>query len=864
MSLIVLLHVLLLLNMAQTQATSTDHTLEHIAWTFRFERSPYDSRILLPLQKTFKDAVQLTHANHALICIDECGPIKRLRMWGTPIKNVDPWFWPHSQNSSCRLHKAMAPLYDVSLQVDYKEGGKSWFRAHQGRYWKGCDLKPRPKDTSTSSDSTCQNDSSVFTNNEKKWLTLLRPIVATHLHTLNIIPDSTAATYSSQTEEPCIAPSLDRLLLVIARLACLSAANDETKQPAVQNVLVVGAGPVGLMTSIQARLTGSTHVTVWEKRSIRTRQRTNIVVLSESDQTHPEHPAALSLLENIGALQIGMQGTYRLPHFTRFYHEHSAVNDEDSGGEFQWALKLQIRNLEYTLQKITAILGTQLIPHTEFVRWEHDGTNWIAVGQQSEHAAVRLPVDVVVGADGEWSNVRTQGNFYIRNPKAWISLPKHCLLDAQDDLLVLQNNKFSEEDISNANAVQDVVMRIAHDCTETILEDDVDDDDNNDDDDNDDDDEDDEDEDNDQDEDKRLLASSYATVAWIPKAVSMQITIPVGCEDEHRERTAQMEGLLKIVATLYDDPAANGYCQITAIFKPRYGKRLMLKTPGNKRKDEVDDRIANETAMNIVSLLGYSPDVAHAAVLKVFAHSFHFASAPIKLISSPTKMTKPLIVALEGDAARQPFHQAGNGLNVGMFGSIDLADTLSTIIRQDEVLPLTDILDQQMKLATALTSVMSDESLQRAVQEVLFNQGSVEDRIHFNRWNAPIMHSGWHDYKWDELRSQDKHLWESLGWNRDRWKDRIFSEGFCSSSDQHEKQQDDGSLLSLVTSMWDFLKGMMVDRLYEKKQSDDVFIKLFCPHSFGKEWELLDSSEQQAAQHLQLSWFDNYEMWNMC
>jgi 2-polyprenyl-6-methoxyphenol hydroxylase-like FAD-dependent oxidoreductase len=61
------------------------------------------------------------------------------------------------------------------------------------------------------------------------------------------------------------------------------------------------------MTALQARLSGM-RVTVWERRSLQERTRDNVVDASESDRNDPQHPAALTLFENIGLLYLGMSG----------------------------------------------------------------------------------------------------------------------------------------------------------------------------------------------------------------------------------------------------------------------------------------------------------------------------------------------------------------------------------------------------------------------------------------------------------------------------------------------------------------------------------------------------------------------------
>jgi hypothetical protein len=120
---------------------------------------------------------------------------------------------------------------------------------------------------------------------------------------------------------------MDRVLLLLARLACLSAdARREWHSRAALaslRVLVVGGGPVGLLSAVQARLTGA-KVRVWEKRGLLPRTRDNVVDASESDRSSPEHPAALSLMENVGLLHLGLGGMWVRPRFLRASAEQVA------------------------------------------------------------------------------------------------------------------------------------------------------------------------------------------------------------------------------------------------------------------------------------------------------------------------------------------------------------------------------------------------------------------------------------------------------------------------------------------------------------------------------------------------------------
>ena len=1097
--------------------------LEALAWTFRFGRfAPHASPLLVPLQQVFASVerdIGVVGARESLrpLCSDACGPIRRLRMWGARREGAAPWFWPHPAErgavgttvGSCRLRRAMAPLYEESLEVDYAKGGRSWYRAHRGRYWRGCDLDraASTSPTSTVVPTPCERDSGALTAHDRRWLRRLRPVMAAELRTLaEHGPEflAQASKYSAEevggVEISAHAPSLDRLLLLVGRLGCLavyarnldtrrggssgdgsSSGGDEgnegdgigsngggrgnmddnsgnshsgstgdhrhgggTKQQQekggghqsahAQRVLVVGAGPVGLMASIQARLTGASSVTVWEKRSISDRRRTNVVVASETDQAMPEHPAGLSLLENIGLLDVGMRGTWRFPWFRRYNQEkeeaklrarRGELEDEEEGaraegleqeegggggdlllstpaapnmgggelsGEYEWDLHLQIRDLEYALQRVAAVLGVQLVPYTIFTRWQLNRSStahsrWVAVGHQTrtntgtlsrpgdpEHEHCRdeqesgrgnnvrryrqcggddspsvpatddpsvptattpivIPVDVVVGADGEWSKVRGLANFSMQTPRAQIRMPRNCLAHARDDRLgnivsraMEQAGGGSERAVHEGGGsgyVQDFIL--SEGCDETILDDD--------DDDDDDDDGDDDDDEGDGkdtgDSENNLITSSVSQVTrtWQPLVVTLQITVPVGCGDAHRERAVQDTALGDILATMYDDPAGvPGHCQITAIFQPEHGRALLLRGNGNvndgnnsgNRNDNrngttedatrlvIDAAAVNQTVMHVVSdLLGYPPDVVRAAMapdamppLKVFAHSFRFAFEVLKFVTgeedeqhkdkdklsgrdavtqpNPTvqPMVQPLLVAIEGDGARQPFHQEGNGLNVGLFGTVDMADALARVARVAATLHKDDrgtealdaALADRRELGDALTSLMTDESLRRAVKEVLFNQGSNAERINSNRWNTPAwlnMHRTWHDYRWHEMREQDRILWGSLGWNRDLWgRQRRVTR--VEGGDPTRLQTDgDGAPVSWMQSVGRKMWSFMSESTSEKSNSA-VHLLAFCPSGDKMQWEKMDARGRQAATTLRLSQTERPDMWKLC
>lgn len=309
--------------------------LEALAWEFRFTHAAVSTSPLLgPLQRTMV-LMQKYVAEHPSargdagmdqtgLCVDECGAVARLEWWGEPRTGIDPEDWPAFRDRNelypgkfCRLRRALQPLYDACLHLRPSGGGASHWHDHLGHFWRGintsaCVRKP-PHDNQAKVQHVCRHDSRYFSAYDELWLDIARPFAAAELR------------QGDQGELLALqamagAPSLDRLLLLLARLTCLSSDILDGPPPATlasQQVLIVGGGPVGLMAAVQARLTGAAEVTVWEKRGHHDRTRDNIVDAAESDRSTPEHPGALALMENVGLLHLGLSGMWVRPRFLR-------------------------------------------------------------------------------------------------------------------------------------------------------------------------------------------------------------------------------------------------------------------------------------------------------------------------------------------------------------------------------------------------------------------------------------------------------------------------------------------------------------------------------------------------------------------
>ena len=373
--------------------------LEALAWDFRFQPAvAHESPLVSPLQRTLArmkahaasagpDAFGDATTGRGGFCVDECGAVERLSFWGRRVEGVPPEFWSASvprdraelyDGEACRLRRALQPLYDACLNV--RDDGSAWWHDHLGYFWRGmntssCVVAAQSQRRGVSDSrgdshidelskraAVCHDDAGDFSEHDLRWLSLARPIAAQELGGLQhgTVLAAQAATGA--------APSLDRLLLLLARLVCLSMDDgaDSTvggSAMASLQVLVVGAGPVGLMTAVQSRLAGAT-VTVWEKRRLYPRTRENVVDSSESDRSEPTHPAALTLMENIGLLHLGIKGLWARPRFVRASPGHVAqyahTPEQMTGEENEWELLHSLKELEHALHKVLLLVGVRM------------------------------------------------------------------------------------------------------------------------------------------------------------------------------------------------------------------------------------------------------------------------------------------------------------------------------------------------------------------------------------------------------------------------------------------------------------------------------------------------------------------------
>jgi hypothetical protein len=202
----------------------------------------------------------------------------------------------------------------------------------------------------------------------------------------------------------------------------------------------------------------------------------------ESDRSAPAHPAALTLLENLGVFHFGLTGAWSRSLFKRYLHAMEKDNNPDiltwfprrvreyfswlrpphevrgaeAGShaealENEWALKIEIREVENILYKLALVLGVHLHSATEFVdvlppeNSEGAAQVWRAVGRRVKDGRetaenVTAVVHVLVGADGEWSTVRERCGFDLITPEVRLKMSTYCASRARDNLQQVEAN----------------------------------------------------------------------------------------------------------------------------------------------------------------------------------------------------------------------------------------------------------------------------------------------------------------------------------------------------------------------------------------------------------------------------------------
>ena len=84
-------------------------------------------------------------------------------------------------------------------------------------------------------------------------------------------------------------------------------------------------------------------------------------------------------------------------------------------------------------------------------------------------------------------------------------------------------------------------------------------------------------------------------------------------------------------------------------------------------------------------------------------------------------------MALEGDSARQPYYREGNGLNVGLFGAVDIARMLPLLAHRGgggwawDDARVRVALEERERLGSAMKRLVVEDSMKLSVAEVLFN-----------------------------------------------------------------------------------------------------------------------------------------------
>lgn len=158
-----------------------------------------------------------------------------------------------------------------------------------------------------------------------------------------------------------------------------------------RDVVVAGAGPIGLLHALEARALGS-RVTVVEKR-------TSYVRNVWFDLGPEAWFGTLAHLQSIGVLRLSF--------------EHVVQYTDDGKSESGKVLTVRCKELETTLAKVAFIVGIDLRYGVAFCGTDalESGTERLAaiVGQDcsaSEDQKVHLPYDLLLGSDGSNSKVR--------------------------------------------------------------------------------------------------------------------------------------------------------------------------------------------------------------------------------------------------------------------------------------------------------------------------------------------------------------------------------------------------------------------------------------------------------------------------
>jgi hypothetical protein len=290
----------------------------------------------------------------------------------------------------------------------------------------------------------------------------------------------------------------------------------------------------------------------------------------------------------------------------------------------------------------------------------------------------------------------------------------------------------------------------------------------------------------------------YEWYQWAPELVSVQITVHENCGV--REHAADTHELSKLVATLFEGQSRPGRCQIDIGLEAAYGRLVQAA-----RRGEAGPRVSHDTLQKLVvyicrSLLGYSKEAVTAAVaaglsssapasassqrdedawqgwyaghLKVFSNDFRFAETTAVVLREGEAR---LLVALEGDAARQPFYREGNGLNVGLYGALDLAHLLPFAASPEALSSDAGgaALLRRRALGAAMSQFVFEDSIRLSAFETLIPSRETESMLRRVVESASPgkedSFAGWSDYEWRDMRSQDRILWGTLGWNEEVW-----------------------------------------------------------------------------------------------
>ena len=151
-------------------------------------------------------------------------------------------------------------------------------------------------------------------------------------------------------------------------------------------------------------------------------------------------------------------------------------------------------------------------------------------------------------------------------------------------------------------------------------------------------------------------------------------------------------------------------------------------------------------------------------------------------------------------------------------------------------------LRRRQALGAAMSQIVLEDSIRLSAIETLIPSRETESMLRrVVVWGDTREDAigGWSDYEWRDMRSQDRILWETLGWNEERWEGEswIDNEGDSTSVGGYGSSRGRGSL--------------------------DVFCPLAEPHGF-RSFQDLTQAQKDAVRKLRIDPERRGDMWRLC